>query len=233
MAGGLSLRLWQRALDVVFPARCVGCDEFGALVCDGCAATMAPAAPPRCEVCWTLLAESGACRRCRESRPVFAGLRSAFLYEGVSREAILALKFKGLSSIAPLLAARMAELAERWGPSVYAIVPVPLAAGRKRRRGYDQAELLARELARTIGIPCETRALRRHGATAPQTEQADPLARRKNVEKAFRPGARSVSGGVLLVDDVVTTGATLDACARVLLAEGSGPVYALTFARED
>jgi ComF family protein len=227
------VRLWQRALDAVFPPRCVGCDEFGALICETCAATMMPAAPPRCDVCWTLRSESEACWRCVQSRPVFAGLRSAFVYEDVSRDAVLALKFKGLSSIAPVLAASMAKSIEEWNPIVDAIVPVPLAAGRKRRRGYDQAEILGRELARATGIRCETGALRRRTSTVPQTEQPDPVARRKNVEGAFAPGPRSVSGGALIVDDVVTTGSTLDACARVLLKAGSGPVYAVTFARED
>jgi len=227
------VRLWQRALDVVFPPRCVGCDTFGALICETCAATMMPAAPPRCEVCWTLLGESGACWRCVQSRPVFAGLRSAFVYEGVSRDAVLALKFRGLSSIAPVLAATMAEALEEWDPVVDAIVPVSLGGGRKRRRGYDQAELLGKELARVTGIRCETGALRRRTSTAPQTEQPDPSARRKNVAGAFVDGPRPVSGRALLVDDVVTTGSTLDACARVLLASGSGPVYAVTFAKED
>lgn len=110
---------------------------------------------------------------------------------------------------------------------------MPLAVGRKRRRGYDQAELLGMELARATGIRCEPRALRRRGSTAPQTEQPNPAARRRNVAGAFVRGSKSVSGGVLLVDDVVTTGSTLDACASVLLEEGSGPVYAVTFARED
>jgi predicted amidophosphoribosyltransferase len=110
---------------------------------------------------------------------------------------------------------------------------VSLAAGRKRKRGYDQAELLGKELARATGIRCETGALRRRGSTAPQTEQPDPAARRSNVEGAFVRGPKSLSGGVLLVDDVVTTGSTLDACAHVLLQEGAGPVYAITFARED
>lgn len=232
-SGAVSVRFWQRALDVVFPPRCVGCEEFGALVCESCAASMTPAAPPRCEVCWMLRDASGACHRCQESRPVFSELRSAVVHEGVSRDAVLALKFKGLSSIAPVLASAMTRMIESWNPAINAIVPVPLAALRKRRRGYDQAELLAKELARAIGVPCETQALRRRAATAPQTEQPDPTARRRNVENAFIPGTRRLAGGVLLVDDVVTTGATLDACARALLAEGSGPVYALTFARED
>lgn len=231
-SGPVRAGLWHRALDLVFPPRCVGCEEFGALVCELCAGTMTPAAPPRCDVCWTLHGEQG-CRHCGQSPPAFSQLRSAVVYEGVSRDAVLALKFRGLSSIAPLLAAGLASSVEAWNPPVDAIVPVPLAPGRKRGRGYDQAELLAKELARTTGIHCETRALRRRGATAPQTEQPDEVARRKNVEKAFGPGTRRLSGGVLLIDDVVTTGSTLDACARVLLEEGADAVYALTFARED
>lgn len=232
-SSAVSARLWHRALDLVFPPRCVGCEEFGALVCELCQGTMTPAAPPRCEVCWTLHDPSARCWRCREQKPVFSGLRSAVLYEGVSRDAVLALKFRGLSSIAPVLAAGMAASVQQWNPAIDAVVPVPLAPARRRRRGYDQAELLAKELARLIDAPCETHALARRTATPPQTEQPDPIARRRNVENAFAPGRRRILGRVLLVDDVVTTGSTLDACARVLLDEGADEVYALTFARED
>lgn len=224
--------LWQRALDLVFPPRCVGCEAFGALICETCATMMLPAAPPRCETCWTP-SDDGSCYRCRLDRPAFEMLRSAFVYDGPARQAVLALKFKGLSSIAPLMAEALAERFAEWGPQVSAIVPVPLAPGRKRERGYDQAELLARELSRLTGVPVERRALTRRRATAPQALQGDELSRRRNVRAAFGPGRRRVLGPVLLVDDVVTTGATLDACARVLIDEGAGPVYAMTFARED
>lgn len=226
-------RFWERALDLVFPQRCVCCDEFGSLICEQCSGTMTPAAPPRCDVCWTPRDQQNVCRDCREKQPAFQQMRTAFVYQGVARDAVIALKFGGLSSIAPLMAALIDEQLSDWRPPVNAIVPVPLAAGRKRSRGYDQAEIIAKELARRWGLPCEPRALRRARWTEPQVDQADESARRRNVKDAFALGSRGVESGVLLVDDVVTTGATLDACANVLVQGGAGPAFALAFARED
>ena len=108
---------------------------------------------------------------------------------------------------------------------------MPLSGTRKRTRGYNQAELLAREIGRIADLSVETAALRRARSATPQTEH-DKIGRRLNVADAFALG-RPVSGNALLIDDVATTTATLDACARVLLEGGAERVYALTFARED
>jgi ComF family protein len=131
------------------------------------------------------------------------------------------------------MAAQMTDVLRDWSPPIDTVVPVPLGWLRKRTRGYNQSELLAKEIARTTGIPLETKAIRRARTTAPQARQPDAASRRANVAGAFEPGSRPVSGNVLLIDDVSTTGATLDACARALLAGGATTVYALTFARED
>ena len=226
-------RVWERALDLVFPQRCVGCDSFGSLICDECAATMTPALAPRCDVCWMAFRWGSICSGCSSDRPEFQQMRSAFVYEGVARDAVIALKFRGLSSIAPLMAAMMAERILDWGPPVDIIAHVPLASRRKKERGYDQAGLLAKELSKHLKLPHEPRALKRIRHTVSQVDQPDEDARRRNVADAFSAGSRSVEGSVLLVDDVVTTGSTLDACAEVLASGGGGPVYALTFARED
>ena len=234
-------RLWERALDLIFPPRCVSCNGFDAFICERCLAGMTKAGPPRCPVCWMplLSREAGPseqeteCGRCRSGRMAFKGLRSVFVYEGASRDAVHALKFRGLSAVAPRMAALMAERLLEWSPPVQAIVPVPLAGHRRRQRGYNQSELLAKEVSRLSAVPFASHALvRRHG-TPPQVRQPDEWARRRNVAGAFAPGRTLPSGGTLLIDDVVTTGATLDACARVLISEGGGPVFALTFARDD
>jgi len=115
------------------------------------------------------------------------------------------------------------------------LVAVPLHSRRQRTRGYNQSLLLAREVSRRLDLPLAAEALFRRRDTPPQARAMEADARRRNVAGAFdcRPGA--VAGRrVLLVDDVTTTGATLDACARALLAEGeASSVWALTFARED
>ena len=233
-------QLLDRALDLVFPPRCVSCDRFGAFICENCLDEGTGADPPRCPICWMPSREAAGgptprptCVRCRAVRPSFIAARSVFVYAAAARDAVHALKFRGLSAIAPTMAGLMAERLVKWSPPVDCIVPVPLAAGRRRERGYNQSELLAKELSRLTAIPVDQRALVRPDSASPQYRLADREERRRNVSAAFRAGRRVPQGNVLLVDDVMTTGATLDACARVLLEAGAGPVFALTFARED
>jgi ComF family protein len=144
-----------------------------------------------------------------------------------------ALKFRGVSAVASVMAGFMAQRLIEWSPPVDSIVPVPLAGSRRRERGYNQSELLAKELSRLTDIPLARRALVRPRSASPQYRLNDRDERRRNVTGAFLPGKRVPRGGVLLVDDVITTGATLNACACVLIEAGAGPVFALTFARED
>ena len=225
-------RVLDRALDLVFPPRCVSCDAFGAFICDRCHADMTRADGTRCDTCWMPLDPRSTCRRCYYQRPVLLGVRSAVVYEASARDAVLALKFRGLSAVAPLMARSMAEVLAEWRPPVTCIVPVPLSGQRRRLRGYNQSELLAKEVSRLTGIPLNRRALARRRHTHAQAA-LDGDARWQNVNGAFRAGKEPPTGGALLIDDVITTGATLNACTRVLLSEGAGAVFALTFARED
>jgi competence protein ComFC len=226
----VALRLVSRALDLIYPPRCVGCGEFGLFFCELCIATAPRAEPPRCPRCWYRGGEES-CFDCYRHEPAFTELRSPFTYQGAVRKAVHAVKFKGVSALAPPLGAEMASTLVEWSPPVDVIVPVPLSQTRKRTRGYNQAELLAREIAKVTRLPIEPGALRRARATTPQTEY-DTIGRRLNVLDAFALG-RPVNGNALLIDDVATTTATLDACARVLLEGGAERVYALAFARED
>jgi ComF family protein len=132
------------------------------------------------------------------------------------------------------MAAPMVDLLREWAPPADALVPVPLFGIRRRTRGYNQSELLAREMGRATGIAVETRVLVRKRATPPQVRQVGYDARLANVVDAFRVGGVPVRGrNLLLIDDVMTTGATLAACALVLLDAGAENVFALTYARED
>ena len=226
------IRVLDRALDLVFPPRCVSCDAFGAFICDRCHADMTRAGGSRCDTCWMPLDPRSTCRRCYYQRPALLGVRSAVVYEAAARDAVLALKFRGLSAVAPLMARSMADVLAAWRPPITCIVPVPLSGQRRRLRGYNQSALLANEVSRLTGIPLRRRALiRRHHTHAQATLTGD--ARWQNIAGAFRAGKELPTGGVLLLDDVITTGATLNACARVLLHEGARAVFALTFARED
>lgn len=224
---------WRRTLDLVFPPRCVGCRSFGSFLCSHCLATMPRARPPRCPVCW-MPGAGGVCRRCRDQPFAFVAARCPFVYDGAAREAVHALKYEGVSAVAELMAQAMAECLEEWAPAAAALVPVPLTGARRRSRGYNQSEMLARELSGLSGLPLAAGVLTRRRGAPPQARATDEAARRANVADAFavRQGD-PLAGPLLLVDDVMTSGATLDACARALRGAGHDPVYALTFARED
>jgi ComF family protein len=226
------MRAWDRALDLVFPPRCVSCNAFGAFICDRCRSDMIRATGPRCDICWMPIEPPHPCRRCRYHRPAFDSARAAFVYEGAARDAVLALKFRGTSAVAPLMAQSIAETLAEWRPPADRIVPVPLSGQRRRLRGYNQSELLAKELSRLTGLPLERHGLTRRRHTRAQATLTGD-ARWQNVWQSFRAGKVAPTSGVILIDDVITTGATLDACARVLLSEGADAVFALAFARED
>jgi ComF family protein len=160
-------------------------------------------------------------------------LRATFAYQEAARAAVLALKYNGVLAMAPTMATAMAETLTVWSPPIDAIVPVPLAGMRQRLRGYNQASLLARELGVLTGVSVDSKLLKRDRNTPSQTQQRDAAARRRNVDGAFSLARRTVPERVLLVDDVTTTGATLDACARLLREGGADGVYCLAFSRED
>lgn len=225
-------RIVGAALDAIFPPKCVSCGDFGAFICEPCLASAPRTEGDRCRRCWLPLRSSD-CKSCAEYTPAFAAVRSVFTYGGAARDAVLAIKFQGTSALAPTMAAQMSAVLREWSPPVDVVVPVPLGWLRRRTRGYNQSDLLAAGIARSAGLPLETQAVRRTRTTAPQARQPDAASRRANVAGAFGPGKRTVNGNALLVDDVSTTGATLDAGARALLDNGATAVYALTFARED
>jgi ComF family protein len=167
--------------------------------------------------------------RCRVSPLSVVPIRSAFLFEGFAREAIHALKYRGGYRTAVPLGRRMAEVWVERRLTSDLIVPVPLHVDREAKRGYNQSALLARELARHVGIPLDECLLFRTRPTASQAN-LERHERWQNVRDAFSCATdRDLSGvHVTLVDDVATTGATLDACAVALLAQGARRVDAFT-----
>ncbi|MDP2949964.1 MAG: ComF family protein [Chloroflexota bacterium] len=227
-------RVGQAILDVLFPPRCAACGTYGAFLCGGCRQELPCVLPPRCPVCWQSQPQGALCHRCREERPAFEEARSPYLYQGPARELVHALKYNFLSALAPPMARLMADHLGEEGLEADLVAPVPLYGRRQRVRGYNQSALLAREISHLAGLPLAERALARRRDTPPQARSADAEARRRNVAEAFVAEPRRVKDRrVLVIDDVMTTGATLDACARALRQAGAASVCALTFARED
>lgn len=223
----------KQAVDLLFPPRCAICDSLESFLCPGCRSSLPRAEPPRCAVCWQP-SPIGTCRRCEESRPSFDGLRSPFVFEGGARELVHRLKYQNQSVLAgPMADLAFSFLTKNQLPADV-LVPVPLFPRRKRMRGYNQSALLAQALARQLGLPVNERTLNRTRNTTSQAGTNNSDERKANVRDAFTCRDGQLAGKhVLLVDDVSTTGATLDACARALRGAGVKSVWALSFAHED
>lgn len=219
-------------LDVLFPPQCAVCGAAGMLLCRLCVAVLPLADGQRCAHCWMPLRHGIVCAHCAGTPPAFATARSACIMRDAARGLVHALKYDGHSALGEPMAALMAEIAP--AGEVDLIVPVPLHRSRLRSRGYNQSELLATPLARVLGVAVDVRAARRIRATAPLAKAMNREERRRIVAGAFAADAARVAGAhVLLIDDVMTTGATLDACASALLDSGAASVRAATFARAD
>lgn len=221
--------LLDELAEALLPQHCVACGRFGAALHRGCLGALPAAEPPRCARCWRPGVRSP-CAACAAAPPPFEGLRAPFRYGGAARRALLEAKFRGAAALLDPLGDAAAGAAPRsWAPA--AVAPVPLHPRRRRRRGFNQAERLARRVALRLGLPLRPELLRRVRATAPQTGLGAEE-RAANVAGAF-VAAATPPEAVLVVDDVTTTGATLAAAAQALRRAGAARVYALAAARED
>jgi ComF family protein len=226
-------RAGRTLLDLVYPPSCALCGKGDSFLCSACEQTLPAASGARCERCWLPL-YGRSCWPCVEHPPAFESLRSCYRFTGEARRLVLDLKFGHQSSLAEPLGQRLAWLVDEQDMHAEALVPVPLRPMRKRQRGYNQAALLAGQAGKSLGIPL-LNALERRGGAQTQAQAATADQRRRNVQGAFtaRRNVPVAGKAVLLVDDVATTGATLDACARVLIEAGATSVSAVTVARED
>jgi len=225
-------QLYRGFLDLILPPRCVVCGKVETWLCESCLDRLSLLTEPVCPKCGRLWKGPGLCAQCRDHPPLVDSIRAPFLYQGPIRELIYAFKYRGAQDLASLLAQYMAEFWRRFPEEVDVIVPVPLHPDRERQRGYNQAALLAEALGRLIERPVALEALVRVRPTRSQTK-LNAIERRRNVADAFACVRGEDMGGrdIMVVDDVATTGATLDACAVALLAWDVHSVRAFTLAR--
>ena len=221
------------ALDFLFPRFCVGCGKEGVFICNSCQASLARIEVPICPRCGKPQTDSMLCSGCVDWKADIDAIRSPFRFEGVIRKAVHEFKYHNLHAIAGQLAHFLGDyLIEN--PIPYdVIVPVPLHPKRIRERGYNQAGLLANELSGLTGIPVNDTSLGRNIYNMQQAKTRNVEERRQNVIGIFSClNEELFEKKVLLIDDVTTSGATLNACASVLKKAGATSVWGLTLARE-
>jgi len=218
---------------LIAPPRCAVCGTAGGragdVLCAGCRRGLPWLRNPRCGGCGLPLPHAR--RRCPAAGAAFASAWAAVAYDGAARDALIALKFSAARPLADIMAAQIAAAAPAsslLGPGV-TLVAVPAHPRRRRARGFDPAELIAVALARRCELPL-ARALRRGGGASRQLG-ASRAVRRDAANLDFRARGGAAPDHVVLIDDVHTTGATLNACAQALRDAGCRRVDALTWAR--
>ncbi|MBI3913825.1 MAG: ComF family protein [Chloroflexi bacterium] len=221
--------LYRAILDLLFPPRCVTCGRLGVWFCDACQTSIQKIGAPICPRCGRPLTHSP-CPYCQREPLHIDGTRALAFFEDKMREAIHAFKYNRRVELAPIFAAQMDNYLRAQQIPFDVLMPVPLHPAREKARGYNQSLLLARELQARRAVALWDRDLMRVRATQPQVE-LDAAERRDNVRDAFAASARVRGRQILLIDDVCTTGATMDACSVALKQQGAQSVWGLALAR--
>jgi ComF family protein len=223
--------VWLEAgIDILFPPHCVVCGEQGEDWCSRCQSQVQVLEQPMCPRCGTPHVVGSVCRRCATIQHIDA-VRSYAWYWGAIVSPILTLKYRPNKRIARQLGQCMAGVVRQAGWQPVAVLPVPLGQARFKQRGYNQAGLLAAALAGELSLEFEPQALVRRRETASQVG-LDRRGRMENVRLAFRALSQYVCGRrILVVDDLLTSGATLSYCALSLKQAGAKAVYGITVAR--
>lgn len=228
--------LTTHCLDALYPRRCPVCDEIvmpkGALICPSCFPKLSYVKGPTCKKCGKQVFSETIeyCYDCTRRRHSFEHGLALINYDDYARHSMAAIKYNNKRQYLDFYGE---AICQRYGPQILrmnaqALIPVPIHPSRKRRRGFNQAELLADIIGARLSIPVCPSALLRSKKTAPQ-KQLTPTERLKNLQQAFQPGdIPSNIKDVILVDDIYTTGSTIEACTRVLLTSGIRRVCVIT-----
>lgn len=226
-------RAGEYLLDLLYPRRCPICQKIltsrDGRVCSGCREHLPYIREPFCKKCGKPLRreEQEYCGDCERTDHLFRQGRAVFLYEKSFRRSVHRMKFQNHREYLDFYAEEMAAADElrRWKPAV--ILPVPMHTRKRKERGFDQSRLLAKKIGRLTGIPVDTKSLTRNRYTRPQ-KNLNAKERRENLRDAFfLKEGRGLKEPVLLVDDIYTTGATMDEVSRILQEDGIREIYFL------
>lgn len=219
-------------LDWLFPPRCLGCGALGGPWCSACDQRTHWLRAPLCAHCGLPSAEQAAsCEACRVNHYRFTAARSLAPYAAELRQALLAFKRQQNMALAQIFAAKLQLLYQQQAWQADLVLPVPLDAQREAQRGFNQAGLLAGPLAQGLGLPLPAGALRRKPGAKVQ-HRLTAAQRWQNLQGTFVTDKQAILGThVLLVDDIMTTGATAQAISLALLEAGAAQVYVLTVGR--
>lgn len=233
-------RAWDNIIDFLLPRLCCGCGERilnkAWLVCEPCLDSIAPLLLPVCRTCGcpdARIKTENKCANCPPGTTYFVRARGVAVFSGIAHTLIHRLKYQRRVEYAPLLSLQMARhYCDETDDFAEIIVPVPLHATRLRDRGFNQSTLIARHFGKIQKLPVSEIALQRTRSTPSQTSMKK-LQRRKNVAGAFacKNPEPIIGKRVLLIDDVYTTGSTLNECARILKEAGAESVECLSYAR--
>jgi len=234
------MSLLAEFIDLLYPRRCLVCSAFthAEFLCRSCLDGFTRITSPHCPICGRPFRagaeEDRVCEECLRKRPLFEKTVAPYTYEGEMMRAIHEFKYEGKAHMARALGPLLASFAEPWlrGKNGLVLIPVPLHPRRLRERGFNQSLQLARQMAARLNCPVDFLSLRRTKDTKPQTGLKSEE-RRRNVGRAFEVLDRKAVKGkrAVLVDDVATTGSTLNECARVLRRAGCKEVYGVVLAR--
>lgn len=231
------LEVTEAFLGLLFPGpvSCASCGDKlqrgEKYLCTACLAQIVPVSEPACKHCGRPLTYLGLCRECRLRERSFVRSWPAALYRGALRQCLHRYKYSHGAYLAPFLGGLVAEHLQRVEgvPANPLVVPVPLDRKRLRNRGFNQADLLAVEVARLCNWQLGKKVLKRVRATLPQAD-LNVKERWANVSGAFAGTVKLKGKEILLIDDIYTTGATADAASRALIEAGAGSVYVATVA---